>query len=206
MTKKLPFPAWSWQHSAIRRQFNLENLTTNSTLKQSKSIEISKDLVLILQIYNIYETKGREESPAFLEKKEGRRTYQGWYKAFIITIGAIVMDRDKASPSLRWDHDRGARTTSSFGGTALGVEACGTSSSGGTITAGPYRTGISSSSSRTATVMHCDSEISSSTMCMCFALGTSSSSSLTCVANWSGETGLLQRWWLDSLDGAMAMV
>jgi hypothetical protein len=120
MTKKLPFPAWSWQHSAIRRQFNLENLTTNSTLKQSKSIEISKDLVLILQIYNIYETKGREESPAFLEKKEGRRTYQGWYKAFIITIGAIVLDYDKASPSLQWDHDRGARTTSSFSGTALG--------------------------------------------------------------------------------------
>jgi hypothetical protein len=48
-----------------KRQFNLENLTTNSTLKQSKSIEISKDLVLILQIYRIYEKKGREESPAF---------------------------------------------------------------------------------------------------------------------------------------------
>jgi hypothetical protein len=38
---------------AIRRQFNLENLTTNSTRKQSKSIEISKDTVLILQIYHV---------------------------------------------------------------------------------------------------------------------------------------------------------
>jgi hypothetical protein len=48
---------WSWQWSAIR-QFNLEYLTTNSTLKQSKSIEISNDLVLILQIYRVYEKKG----------------------------------------------------------------------------------------------------------------------------------------------------
>jgi hypothetical protein len=31
-----------------KREFNLENLTINSTLKQSKSIEITKDLVLIL--------------------------------------------------------------------------------------------------------------------------------------------------------------
>jgi hypothetical protein len=54
-----------------KRQFNLENLTTNSTLKQSKSIEISKDLVLILQIYHVYEKKGREECPVFLRKKEG---------------------------------------------------------------------------------------------------------------------------------------
>jgi hypothetical protein len=54
-----------------KRQFNLENLATNSTLEQSKSIEISKDLVLILQIYHIFEKKGREESPAFLRKKEG---------------------------------------------------------------------------------------------------------------------------------------
>jgi hypothetical protein len=52
-----------------KRQFNLKNLTTNSTLKQSKSIEISKDLVLILQIYRIYEKKGREESPTFFRKK-----------------------------------------------------------------------------------------------------------------------------------------
>jgi hypothetical protein len=43
-----------------KRQFNLENLTTNSTLKQSKSIEISKDLVLILQIYHVYEKKGEK--------------------------------------------------------------------------------------------------------------------------------------------------
>jgi hypothetical protein len=61
--------AWSWQQFAIRRQFNLENHTTNSTLKQSKSLEISKDLVLILQIYHVYEKKGREESPTFLRKK-----------------------------------------------------------------------------------------------------------------------------------------
>jgi hypothetical protein len=42
----------------VSRHFNLENLTTNSTLKQSKSIEISKDLILILQIYHVYEKKG----------------------------------------------------------------------------------------------------------------------------------------------------
>jgi hypothetical protein len=46
--KKLPFPVWSWQKSTIRRHFNLENLTTNSILKQSKFVEISKELVLIL--------------------------------------------------------------------------------------------------------------------------------------------------------------
>jgi hypothetical protein len=39
--KKLRFSVWSWQQSGIRRLFNLENLTTNSTLRQSKSIEIS---------------------------------------------------------------------------------------------------------------------------------------------------------------------
>jgi hypothetical protein len=62
-----------------KRQLNLENLTTNSTLKQSKSIEISKDLVssyhtkklkdlvLILQIYRERERVGK--SPAFLRKK-----------------------------------------------------------------------------------------------------------------------------------------
>jgi hypothetical protein len=54
-----------------KRQFNLENVTTNSTLKQSKSIEISKDMVLILQIYRIYEKKEREEYSVFLRKKEG---------------------------------------------------------------------------------------------------------------------------------------
>jgi hypothetical protein len=82
-------------------QFNLENLTTNSTLKQSKSIGFSKDMVLILQIYHIYEKKGREESTAFLRKKEGRRTYQGRYRA-------IIIDRDKILPSFWRDHDRGA--------------------------------------------------------------------------------------------------
>jgi hypothetical protein len=89
MTKKLPFPSWSWQHSAIRRQFNLENLTTNSTLKQSKSIEISKDLVLILQIYNIYETKGREESPAFLEKKKDEELTKGGTRPSSSRLGPL---------------------------------------------------------------------------------------------------------------------
>jgi replicative DNA helicase len=54
-----------------KRQFNLENVTMNSTLKQSKSIEISKDMVLILQIYRIYEKKERDEYSVFLRKKEG---------------------------------------------------------------------------------------------------------------------------------------
>jgi hypothetical protein len=60
-----------------KRQFDLENLTTNSTLKQSKSIVISKDLVLILQIYRVYEKKGREESLAFLRKKKGEELTKG---------------------------------------------------------------------------------------------------------------------------------
>jgi hypothetical protein len=34
-----------------------------------ESIEISKDLVLILQIYGVYEKKGRDESLAFLRKR-----------------------------------------------------------------------------------------------------------------------------------------
>jgi hypothetical protein len=70
-----------------------------------------------------------------LRKKEGRRTYQGWYRAFI--IGALVIDCHKASPSFWLDHDRG-------GG-------CGTrtsSSSIETVIAGPYGT---SSSDRTTT-------------------------------------------------------
>jgi hypothetical protein len=68
--KKLPFPAvWIWQQSTIRRQFNLENLMTNSTLKQSKFIEISKDLVLILQIYHVYEKKGEKNLLSFWEKR-----------------------------------------------------------------------------------------------------------------------------------------
>jgi hypothetical protein len=37
-----------------------KSLTTNSTLKQSKFIEISKDLVLILQIYHVHEKKGEK--------------------------------------------------------------------------------------------------------------------------------------------------
>jgi hypothetical protein len=56
-----------------KRQFHLANLTTNSTLKQSKSIEISKDLVsfyhtknlqdliLILQIYRERERERKGE-------------------------------------------------------------------------------------------------------------------------------------------------
>jgi hypothetical protein len=60
-----------------KRQFNLENLTTNSALEQSKSMEITKDLVLTLQIYRVYEKKGREEYPAFLRKKEGQKLTKG---------------------------------------------------------------------------------------------------------------------------------
>jgi hypothetical protein len=82
------------------RQFNIENLRTNSNLKQSKSMEISKDLVLILQIYHAYEKKGEKNLLCFLEKKEGQRTYQGRYRAFI--IGALVIDHDnEASPSFQ---------------------------------------------------------------------------------------------------------
>jgi hypothetical protein len=58
-------------------------------------------MVLILQIYCIYENKGQEESPTFLRKKEGRRTYHVRYRA-------MVIDCDKASPSFWWDRDRGA--------------------------------------------------------------------------------------------------
>jgi hypothetical protein len=63
--KKLPVPVWSWQQSAIRRHFNLENLTTNSILKQSKFVEISKELVLILRIYCIFEKKGEKNLLCF---------------------------------------------------------------------------------------------------------------------------------------------
>jgi hypothetical protein len=53
--------------------------------------------------------------------------------AFIIAIGAIVIDHDKASPSFRRDRDSGAGTSaSSSGGTTTG-EACGTSSSSGAL-------------------------------------------------------------------------
>jgi hypothetical protein len=41
------------------------------------------------------------------DKKEGRRTYQRWY-------------RDKASPSFWWDRDRGAGTFSSSDETVTG--------------------------------------------------------------------------------------
>ncbi len=62
-------------------------------------------MVLILQIYRIFVKKGREESPVFLRKKEGQRTYQAWYKAFI--IGTFDTDHDnEASPSFWRDHDR----------------------------------------------------------------------------------------------------
>jgi hypothetical protein len=54
------------------RQFNIENLRTNRNLKQSKSMEISKDLVLILQIYHAYEKKGEKNLLCFLEKKKGK--------------------------------------------------------------------------------------------------------------------------------------
>jgi hypothetical protein len=66
--------------------------------------------------------------------------------------------------------------------------------------------GTSSSSGGTAVVLSCDSETSFSTMHMHVTLGTSSSSYITCVTNWSGETGLSWRQWLDSSNGAMARV
>jgi hypothetical protein len=119
---------------------------------------------------------------------------------------------------------QGAGTSSSSGGTAI-VGHCGTSSSGGTtigggvgissssngsssrgrtVTMGPYGTGTSSSSGGTTTVSGYDSDTSSSTTRMRFALGASSSSYITCVSKWSGETGSWQR--LDSPNGAMARV
>jgi hypothetical protein len=152
----------------------------------------------MLQIYCIYEKKWREETPVVFRKKEGRRTYQGRY-------------RDEASPSFRWDHDKGGRDLL-FLRWDCDRGPCGTSSSGKTATTGPYDrttsrrlglplpsvgllppagpsgTGTTSSSGGTATIFDCDSETSSSTMCMCSMLGTSSSSYITCVANWSGET------------------
>jgi hypothetical protein len=128
----------------------------------------------------------------------------------------------KPLPSGRTVTRGAARTSSSFGGTAIGGPCgtmiagtgnsssfSGTSSSHRTTTEGPYKTRTSSSSSGTAAVLGCNSETSSSTTCMGFALGTSSSSYITCVTNWSGETSLLRRRrrrHLDSLDGAMARV
>jgi hypothetical protein len=108
---------------------------------------------------------------------------------------------------------------SSTSGTAIGSP-CGTSSSdetstrgagtssssGATTIVGLCGTGTPSSSNVTVAVSSYDSENPSSIMRMCFVLGTSSSSYITCVANWSGETGSSQRQRLDSLDGAMARV
>jgi hypothetical protein len=60
------------------RQFNLESLTTNSTLKQSKSIEISKGLVLILKTYCVYEKeRARRISSIFEKKKKGEELTKG---------------------------------------------------------------------------------------------------------------------------------
>jgi hypothetical protein len=115
----------------------------------------------------------------FLRKKEGRRTYQRRYWAFI--TGAIVIDHDnEESPSFRWDRDRRAyetRISSSSLGT-MTAEPCGTSSSRRTATTGPCRTRTSYSFGGTTIVMGCDSETSSSLMRMRFTLGTSCS--LTC--------------------------
>jgi hypothetical protein len=113
-----------------------------------------------------------------------------------------------AGPQPGW----GARTSSSSGGTMIGgacgtssssgtttvgagisSSSCGTSSPGRTVTAEPYGTGTSSSSGGTIAVSGCDSETSSSKKRMCFALGTSSSSHIMCIANWSGETNSSQR-------------
>jgi hypothetical protein len=127
-----------------------------------------------------------------MRKKEGLRTYQGQY-------------RDKASPSFRWDgdkgswdllflrrdHDRGAmwdfflRWDCDKGGWDHDWRGCSrgtamSSSSGGSRWR-PCGTGTSSSSGGTTTVMGCDSKTSSSPTCMCFTLGTSSSSSLMCA-------------------------
>jgi hypothetical protein len=119
--------------------------------------------------------------------------------AFI--IADLVIDHDKAPPSLRWDHDRGVcgTGTSSSSGKTVITGPCGTSSpgmttmgggggrnetgtsssSGGTTIVGPCGTGTSSNSDGTATVTGCDNETSSSLTHMHFALGTSSSS--TCM-------------------------
>jgi hypothetical protein len=117
------------------------------------------------------------------EKKEGR------YKAFIIE--AIVINRENESHSFWRDCDRGVGTSSSFGGTT---------------TVGPCGTWTSSSSDGTTIVMGCNRETSSSPTNMCFALGTSSSLSLTYIANWSGGTGSSWRRRLDSPNRAMASV
>jgi hypothetical protein len=46
---------------------------------------MSKDLVLNLEIYHIFEKKGRARRiSSFFRTKEGRRTYQGWYRTLLI--------------------------------------------------------------------------------------------------------------------------
>jgi hypothetical protein len=85
----------------------------------------------------------------------------------------------------------------------------GTSSSDGTAIECPCGTGTSSSSGGTTIVLSCDSETSSSTTRMRFVLGTSTASYITCITNWSVETGSSQRrrrQRLDSLDEAMASI
>jgi hypothetical protein len=89
----------------------------------------------------------------------------------------------------------------------------GTSSSSGTATEVPYGTRTSSSSGGGTTVSGYNSKTSSTTR-MHFMLGTSSSSYITCVANWSGETvrhrggGLIlqMRTWLGFRRGAGGQV
>jgi hypothetical protein len=73
-----------------------------------------------------------------------------------------------------------------------------------TMTRGAAET--SSFSGGTAAVMGCDSETSSSTMRMRIALGTSSSSYITFIANWSDKIGSSWRRWLNSPDEDMARV
>jgi hypothetical protein len=86
----------------------------------------------------------------------------------------------KAGTGTRHLLPSGGSTTRGAAGTS--------SSSSGTVTVGPCGAGTSSSSDGGATDSDCDSETSSSTMCMRFMLGTSCSSYITCVTNWSGET------------------
>jgi hypothetical protein len=130
----------------------------------------------------------RRISYVFEKKKEGQRTHHGWYRAII--IGAIVIDHDKASPSFQRDCDKGGwrtRTssssseTSSSDGTTIGGCSSGTvmSYSSGGRRRRPCGTGTYCSSSRTVAVTGCDSETSTSPTHLRFALGTSSSTSLT---------------------------
>jgi hypothetical protein len=149
-------------------------------------------LILILQIYHVYEKKGREESPTFLRKKKDEElTMAGMGTRHPLPSGGTTIGGPCRTATT------GARNSSSFDGT---------SSSGGTVTEGPYRTGTSSSSGGTATFSGCNSKTSSSTTRMWFMLGTSSSSYITCITNWSGETSSSRRRWLDSPDEAMARV